>query len=212
MKRRHTPPHPGEVLGEYLGDIPVAEAARALGVSRTTLSRILAGTSGVSPDMSIRLGLALGTSPELWAGLQLKFDLHQAAKLKRPKVKRIATRIKDQSVLALKGMFVPTAGAKVSIEDMRVTLPADMGEWGAMPPVGREFGSPDYERLEKLDALALEVLGSMKKVRRWLDASHPELGGLTPEELAKTEAGCRQVLHLLEGMRKARKPARTARG
>lgn len=212
MNRRHAPPHPGEVLREYLGDIPIAEAARALGVGRTTLSRILSAASGISPDMSIRLGLALGTSPELWAGLQLKFDLHRAAKLKRPKVKRLAIQIKDKSVLELKGMLVPPPGVKVSIEDMRVTLPTDPAEWGAMPPVGREFGSPDYERLEELDALALEVLGSMKKARGWLDASHPELGGFTPEESARTAAGYRQVMRLLQGMRKARKQAKALRG
>lgn len=91
-------------------------------------------------------------------------------------------------------------------------MSADMAEWDAMPPVGREFGSPDYERLEKLDALALEVLGSMKKVRGWLDAPHPELEGLTPEASARTAAGYRQVMRLLQGMRKARKQALAVRG
>ena len=52
MKRMHNPPHPGEVLREYLGSIPVTEAALKLGVNRVTLSRLAAGAAGVSADMA----------------------------------------------------------------------------------------------------------------------------------------------------------------
>jgi plasmid maintenance system antidote protein VapI len=39
--------------------------------------------------MAYRLGMAFGTSPELWAGMQLQYDLHQAGKVERPKIERI---------------------------------------------------------------------------------------------------------------------------
>lgn len=90
MTRMHNPPHPGEVLKEYLGDVSITDAAKTLGVGRVTLSRVVTGASGVSPDMAYRLGAAFGTSPELWAGMQLRYDLHQAGKVKRLKIKRIA--------------------------------------------------------------------------------------------------------------------------
>ena len=90
MTRMHNPPHPGEVLREYLGSITVTEAALKLGVNRVTLSRLAAGAAGVSADMAYRLAAAFGTSPELWAGMQLQYDLHQAGKLKRPKIERLA--------------------------------------------------------------------------------------------------------------------------
>jgi addiction module HigA family antidote len=86
----HNPPHPGEILREYLGDITVTQAAVKLGVNRVTLSRLVTGSSGVSADMAYRLGEAFGTSPELWAGMQLQYDLHQASKLKRPRIDRLA--------------------------------------------------------------------------------------------------------------------------
>lgn len=89
MTRMHNPPHPGEVLREYLGDITVTNAATQLGVGRVTLQRIVTGTARISPDMAYRLGAAFGTSPELWAGMQLHYDLYQAGKVKRPKIKRI---------------------------------------------------------------------------------------------------------------------------
>lgn len=89
MTRMHNPPHPGEVLREYLGDISVTEAALKLGVNRVTLSRVVTGSSGVSPDMAYRLSDAFGTSPELWAGMQLQYDLYQAGKVKRPKIERM---------------------------------------------------------------------------------------------------------------------------
>lgn len=90
MTRMHNPPHPGEVLREYLGDITVTEAAVKLGVNRVTLSRLVSGSAGISADMAFRLGEAFGTSPELWAGMQLQYDLYQASKLKRPRIERLA--------------------------------------------------------------------------------------------------------------------------
>ena len=90
MTRMHNPPHPGEILREYLGDITVTEAASKLGVNRVTLSRVITGSSGVSADMAYRLGEAFGTSPELWAGMQLQYDLYQAGNLKRPRIERLA--------------------------------------------------------------------------------------------------------------------------
>ena len=63
----HNPPHPGEILRELciepLG-ISVTEAAEGLGVSRKTLSAILNGRSGISPEMALRLSIAFNTSPE----------------------------------------------------------------------------------------------------------------------------------------------------
>jgi len=81
--RMHNPPHPGEVLRELclepLG-LSVTDAARGLGVSRKTLSAILNGRSGISPEMAIRLGKAFNTSPESWLNQQVQYDLWQAEK------------------------------------------------------------------------------------------------------------------------------------
>lgn len=90
MTHMHNPPHPGEVLREYLGELTVTEVARKLGVGRVTLQRIVNGAAGISPDMAYRLGAAFGTSPELWAGMQLQYDLYQASKVQRPRIERIA--------------------------------------------------------------------------------------------------------------------------
>ena len=79
--RMHNPPHPGEVLREFCIEpleISVTDAARALGVSRKTLSAILNGRSGISPEMAIRLGKAFDTSPESWLNQQMQYDLWKA--------------------------------------------------------------------------------------------------------------------------------------
>ena len=86
MATMHNPPHPGEILREWLGDMSVTDAAQHLGVSRATLSRVLNGSSGISADMALRLQAALGTSPEMWMGLQDDYELWQASKGKRPRV------------------------------------------------------------------------------------------------------------------------------
>lgn len=208
LKRKPSPPHPGEVLREYLGDTPVADAAGALGVGRTTVSRLLSGKSSISPDMAVRLGLALGTTPELWAHLQVAYDLHLAAKQKRPQIRQIHTLKKDRSVVELKGMLPLPAGVRVAVEDMCVSMQKEMAEWDSMAPVGREFGSPDYERLDAMDALAFEVFGSMAKARRWLNAPNADLRGKSPEELSKTKAGYRAVMSRLQMLLKAKNKVR----
>jgi antitoxin HigA-1 len=83
----HNPPHPGKVLREYLGKVEVGEAARRLGVARTTLSRILNGRAGISAEMSLRLSQALGTHAGFWSGLQMDYDLWHASRKRKPRIK-----------------------------------------------------------------------------------------------------------------------------
>ena len=91
MSRMHNPAHPGEVLREYLpADMTVSDAARRLGVSRQTLSALLNKRAGVSAEMALRLSQALGTSAEMWVSMQAAYDLWEARKKPRPKVRRIA--------------------------------------------------------------------------------------------------------------------------
>jgi addiction module HigA family antidote len=87
MALMHNPPHPGKVLREYLGEIEVAEAAARLKVSRTTLSRVLNGRAGISPEMSLRLSDALGTHAAFWSSMQMEYDLWQASRKPRPKIR-----------------------------------------------------------------------------------------------------------------------------
>lgn len=90
MTRMYQPPHPGTVLRDWLDSLSVTEAAERLGVTRAALSRILNGRAGISADMALRLEAALGTSPEMWLGMQAQFDLWQAGQKPRPPVKPIA--------------------------------------------------------------------------------------------------------------------------
>ncbi|HYX26854.1 MAG TPA: HigA family addiction module antitoxin [Thermoanaerobaculia bacterium] len=93
--RMHNPPHPGEVLRslclEPLG-LTVSDAARALGVSRKTLSGIVNGrVVGISPEMAVRLSLAFNTTAESWLSQQVQYDLWRAEK------KRATLRVKRLS-------------------------------------------------------------------------------------------------------------------
>ena len=76
--KMHNPPHPGEGLRELCLEpleLTVTEAAESLGVSRKTLSAILNGRAGISPEMAIRLGKAFDTSAESWLNQQMQYDL-----------------------------------------------------------------------------------------------------------------------------------------
>lgn len=77
----HNPPHPGEILRELclepLGR-SVTAAAEALDVSRKTLSAILNGKAGISPEMAVRLSIAFDTSAQSWLNQQSQYELWHA--------------------------------------------------------------------------------------------------------------------------------------
>jgi antitoxin HigA-1 len=74
----HDPPHPGEVVKTLCLEplnLSVTEAAKALRVSRKTLSSLLNGRSGITAEMAIRLAIAFDTTPESWLVQQMQYDL-----------------------------------------------------------------------------------------------------------------------------------------
>ncbi len=77
----HNPPHPGEIIKHFclepLG-LSITEAAKALGISRKTLSSIVNGRAGISPEMAVRLSIAFSTSAESWMNQQTQYDLWHA--------------------------------------------------------------------------------------------------------------------------------------
>lgn len=79
----HNPPHPGEFIMQIYME-PFNHScrfvAKQLGVSASTLNRILKTKSAISPEMALRLSKALGRSPESWLLMQNSYDLWQANK------------------------------------------------------------------------------------------------------------------------------------
>jgi addiction module HigA family antidote len=79
MPRKH-PPHPGGFVLrqciEPLG-LTITAAAAALGVTRTTLSELVHGKRGISPEMAVRLAKVFGGSAESWLVQQAQYDLAQ---------------------------------------------------------------------------------------------------------------------------------------
>lgn len=77
------PPHPGEIIRDLYVEpleLTVTQAAAGLGVSRKTLSLLLNGHAGISPEMAVRLSKAFGRSPEGWLQLQMQYDLAQISR------------------------------------------------------------------------------------------------------------------------------------
>jgi addiction module HigA family antidote len=88
------PPHPGAGLREdviiALG-LTVTETAKALGISRKTLSEIVNGKSPITPDIAVRLERAFGNPPaDTWLRLQAAYDLRRAEqRLKSASIRRL---------------------------------------------------------------------------------------------------------------------------
>ena len=77
MAMKH-PVHPGEIIKHdciEASGLTVTEAAKVLGVTRQTLSRVLNGKTGVSPEMALRVSKAFGSTPEQWLRLQMAYDM-----------------------------------------------------------------------------------------------------------------------------------------
>ena len=96
MVRMFNPPHPGESIREDILpalNLSVTEAAKQLGVSRVTLSRMINAQAGISADMARRLeawlgGPKRGPTAESWLRLQADYDLWQTRQKPAPKVIR----------------------------------------------------------------------------------------------------------------------------
>lgn len=78
------PMHPGQVLNElYLKPLEVSaiNLSRRLNVPRTRIERLVAGTTGVTPDTALRLARAFNTTPSYWMNLQTNYDMAKAASI-----------------------------------------------------------------------------------------------------------------------------------
>jgi len=84
------PASPGELLKEFLGKRTATELAEHIGVARATISRIINGRTAVTMDLSIRLGEALGLSPDFFSKAQLQYDLWIESQKKRRKIRPLA--------------------------------------------------------------------------------------------------------------------------
>ncbi len=87
----HHPSHSGPILREYLEGHSVTQVAAHHGVSRTALTRVLTGKAGVSAEMSLKLGEALGTSPDFWFNMQNQYDFWHAAQARRKRIMPLPT-------------------------------------------------------------------------------------------------------------------------
>ena len=85
------PPHPGGFVLrqciEPLG-LSISDAAAALGVTRTTLSELVNGKRGISPEMAVRLSKVFGGNAESWLVQQAQYDLAQV-RTDRIRLKRL---------------------------------------------------------------------------------------------------------------------------
>ena len=72
------PPHPGRSIRNACLDplgLTITDGAKVLGVTRQTLTKVVNGKSGISPEMAIRLSKAFGSTPETWLRMQMAYDL-----------------------------------------------------------------------------------------------------------------------------------------
>ena len=87
------PPHPGLTVKhdclEALG-LSITAGAGAPGVTRVTLSELINGQSGISPEMAVRLAKAFGGSAETWLGMQIDYDLAKMRNMGNVSVRRVA--------------------------------------------------------------------------------------------------------------------------
>jgi addiction module HigA family antidote len=92
----HPHPHPGEFLRsqvfEPLG-LSVTDAAQRLAMSRVSLSRVLNGKAGISPDLAVRLEKAGVSTARFWINLQANYDLWRAMQHPQPAVRALQTAV-----------------------------------------------------------------------------------------------------------------------
>ncbi len=84
----HKPAHPGEALREWLPEgLTVTQAPKDLQVPRVTLSKVLNGKAGITAGMALRLSAWLGTSPDVWLGMQIQWEFWQGEQMPQAEIK-----------------------------------------------------------------------------------------------------------------------------
>jgi len=94
----YNPPHPGEIVRDVLIEatgLSVTAASIKLGITRVSLSKLINCRCSISPEMAVRLSIALNTSAEMWLNMQQSYDLWVMEK-NRNKLKREVSRISRQ--------------------------------------------------------------------------------------------------------------------
>lgn len=89
------PPHPGEVLRDYLDGVSITDAANALQITRAQLSRILNDHAAITADMALRLAALLDTSAEMWIDMQSEYALWLEAQKPRPVIRPLRSHLAD---------------------------------------------------------------------------------------------------------------------
>ena len=90
--RMKNPPHPGEVVLRQCIEplnLTITDAAAAIGVTRNTLSELVNGKRGISPEMAVRIAQVFGGTEEGWLAQQAQYDLAQVRR-DRLVLKRLA--------------------------------------------------------------------------------------------------------------------------
>jgi addiction module HigA family antidote len=91
MPKLIPPPHPGETIREDVLEplgMNVNQLARALGITAARLNEVVRGRRGITADTALRLARYLGTSAELWLGLQSDYELRLARQAKQKEINR----------------------------------------------------------------------------------------------------------------------------
>jgi addiction module HigA family antidote len=90
------PPHPGELIGDALSElgVSISAAAKTLGITRQQLHNLIAGRSGLTAEMAVRLEKALGSTADTWLRMQMNYDLARVrGRSASIKVKRIEAKV-----------------------------------------------------------------------------------------------------------------------
>jgi addiction module HigA family antidote len=79
------PVHPGALAKANLDElnVSVAEAAKAMKITRQQLHNVMQGRSAVSPQMALRFEQAFGGSADMWLRMQTAYDLAKARRNQR---------------------------------------------------------------------------------------------------------------------------------
>ena len=86
--------HPGSYIAEQLEELGISatQAAREMGIPPNRLTQIIAEKRGITADTALRLAHWLGTSAQLWMGLQSAYEIARAERLAADEIAKLPTR------------------------------------------------------------------------------------------------------------------------